>query len=56
MMVIHLLAALVVAFLTAKLFGKRFIPWLEKHNIRQYAKDEVEHKIYLTGANDAVND
>lgn len=45
-MIIQLLAAMAAAFLVSTVFGKRLIPWLEKHGIRQPTKDEVEQKIY----------
>lgn len=34
------------AFLFAMMFGKRFIPWLEKKNFRQTVKEEVGKRIY----------
>ena len=45
-MKIIILGALAAAFFVSMVFGKRYIPWLEKHGIRQPAKDEVEQKIY----------
>ncbi len=50
-MVIQLLIALLSAFLAVRLIGKRVIPWLERHNIRQYSKVEVEQKIYSPNVN-----
>ncbi len=50
-MVIQILTALFIAFFAAKFFGKRFIPWLEKHHIRQYTKDEVKQMIYSAETN-----
>ena len=44
-MLVKLLAALVLAFLAAAGFGKRYVPWLEKKNARQPLKAEVA-KIY----------
>ena len=34
------------AFLFVMMFGKRFIPWLEKKGFRQTVKEEVESRIY----------
>jgi UDP-N-acetylmuramyl pentapeptide phosphotransferase/UDP-N-acetylglucosamine-1-phosphate transferase len=46
LMTIQIIGALLAAFCITKVFGKRLIPWLEKHGIRQPIKDEVEQKIY----------
>ncbi len=43
---IQLLAAFVAAFVFSLLFGRRLIPWLEKHDVRQKTRDEVETRIY----------
>ena len=45
-MVVQLLAAFVAAFVVCLLFGRRLIPWLEKHDVRQKTRDEVETGIY----------
>ena len=45
-MTLQIIGALLAAFCITKVFGKRLIPWLEKHGIRQPTKDEVEQKIY----------
>ena len=53
-MTIQIIGALLAAFCVTKVFGKRLIPWLEKHGIRQPIKDEVEQKIY-TKKNDSAD-
>ena len=53
-MTIQLLGALAAAFLVSRFFGKRLIPWLEKHDIRQITKDEVEQTIY-SGKNNSTD-
>ena len=45
-MLIGIVIAVLVAFTSSKVLGKKLIPWLEKHGIRQPTKDEVEQKIY----------
>ena len=41
-MTIQIIGAMVAAFCITRVFGKRLIPWLEKHGFRQQTKDEVE--------------
>ena len=53
-MAIHILLAGLIAFLIVGFWGKRFVPWLEKHGIRQITKDEVEQQIY-SGKNDSTD-
>lgn len=53
-MAIQFIGALLAAFCITRGFGKRLIPWLEKHGFRQQTKDEVEQKIYLNN-NDSAN-
>ena len=45
-MVIQIAGAGLLAFFAVKVFGKRFIPWLEKHNAVQTVKEEVDRTIY----------
>lgn len=45
-MAIQIIGAMLAAFCITRLFGKRLIPWLEKHGFRQRTKDEVEEQIY----------
>ena len=40
-MLLQILGAGLIAFLISRLFGKRYIPWLEKNNIIQPIKEEV---------------
>ena len=40
-MKVYMLIAFLLTFVFCYYFGKRFIPWLEKKNIRQPLKDEV---------------
>lgn len=43
---IQILGALLLAFLISTVFGKRFIPWLEKKGIIQPLKKQVKEKVY----------
>ncbi len=45
-MAIQVVCAGVLAFLAVRIFGKKFIPWLEKHDFTQPVKDEVNQNIY----------
>ena len=45
-MAFQALGSILLAFLICLLFGKTFIPWLEKHNAKQPLKDEVKDKVY----------
>ena len=45
-MAIQIVCAGVLAFLAVRIFGKKFIPWLEKHDFTQPVKDEVNQNIY----------
>ena len=45
-MTIQIIGAMLAAFCITRLFGKRLIPWLEKHGFRQVTKVEVEEQIY----------
>lgn len=44
-MLMKMLGACLLAFLFSAVFGRKYIPWLEKKNARQPLKDEVA-KIY----------
>ena len=44
-MIIKMLVSFLLAFLFSAVFGKYYIPWLEKKNAMQPLKDEVA-KIY----------
>lgn len=45
-MAIQMLSAFLLAFLFVVVFGKWFVPWLEKKGLRQTVKDEVDARIY----------
>ena len=47
-MALRILIAFLAAFLVSSVFGKYYIPWLEKKNARQPLKEEVA-KIYEEG-------
>ncbi len=55
-MTVSILAAGVAAFLISFVFGSRLIPWLERRNIQQSVKVEVEEKIYRTADGDSDAD
>ena len=42
----QMLGALLLAVLISTVFGKRFIPWLEKKRIIQPLKKQVKEKVY----------
>ncbi len=46
-MVLYVLCAFIVAFLISRAFGKRFIPWLKKHDAIEGLKKEVEERFFL---------
>lgn len=50
-MIVKILAAFFLTFLFSTVFGKYYIPWLEKRNVRQPLKDEVA-KLYKELSND----
>ena len=50
-MIIKMLVSFLLAFLFSAVFGKYYIPWLEKKNAMQPLKDEVA-KIYKERSND----
>ena len=45
-MMLQMLGALLLAVLISTVFGKRFIPWLEKKGIIQPLKKQVEEIVY----------
>ena len=45
-MILQMLGALLLAVLISTVFGKRFIPWLEKKGIIQPLKKQVKEKVY----------
>lgn len=53
-MMIQILGALLLAFLISTVFGKRFIPWLEKKGIIQPLKKQVEEKVYTEKNKDSA--
>lgn len=51
-MAIHILLAGLIAFLIVGFWGKRFVPWLEKHGIKQPIKEELT-RIYSNKNDDS---
>lgn len=51
-MALTMLCSFLIAFLGCAVFGKYYIPWLEKKNARQPLKDEVA-KIYAEKDDDS---
>ena len=45
-MIIQLLCACLLAFLVSRVFGKQLISWLQRKEIVQPLKDEVEKQVY----------
>ena len=53
-MIFQMLGALLLAVVISMVFGKRFIPWLEKKGIIQPIKKQVEEKVYTEKNKDSV--
>ena len=45
-MLIRIVIAVLVAFTSSKILGKKMIPWLEKKGFVQPIKEEVKEKVY----------
>ena len=45
--------AVLVAFTSSKILGKKMIPWLEKKGFTQPLKEEVKEKVYTEKNGDA---
>ena len=53
-MIFQMLGALLLAVVISMVFGKRFIPWLEKKGIIQPLKKQVEEKVYAEKNKDSA--
>ena len=45
-MAIQFLIALLIGFIFSLVFGKKFIPWMEKKGFTQPLKEEVKENVY----------
>ena len=52
-MFLYVLGAFLLAFLISVVFGKFYIPWLEKKNAWQPLHDKVAEQIYRDGREDS---